>query len=105
MYLVSLESSLKMEDNGVHFMLISWILFKLSWFQIWTFINFILIPCNLATLNSRILFAFPLISSDENRQTESLMFQEEKALLHHIWFEKCAPAVQADAHFNRHFNM
>ncbi len=34
MYLVSLESSFKMSENGVYFMLLSWILFELSKFQI-----------------------------------------------------------------------
>ena len=34
MYLVSLESSLKMQENDVNFMLISWILFELSKFEI-----------------------------------------------------------------------
>ena len=40
MYLVSLESSSRMQENGVYFMLISWILFELSKLQIWKFIYF-----------------------------------------------------------------
>ena len=40
MYLVSLESSLKMWQNGVCFVLISWKLIELTTFQIWKKINY-----------------------------------------------------------------
>ena len=39
MYSVSLESSLKIQENGVDFMLISGILFELSKFAIWKYMS------------------------------------------------------------------
>ncbi len=57
-YLVSLESSLNMWDNGVYVMLISW-RHQLSYkFQILTFKYF----CQILGVNSKILLDFPFVT-------------------------------------------
>ena len=57
-YLFSLESSLKMWENGIYVVLISWTHQLLYKFQILKFIYF----CQILGVNSKILLYFPLIT-------------------------------------------